>query len=174
MKNSITVKVDKSGLSRIAKDIRDKAVSREVLTDIGETVVRMTRRNARTGKTGDGSSFPPLSKSWIEERENLAQFNDVHLAYETSRSNATFSGQLIDAIEYNIEEQSKSVTIDFNDSVRERYTGESGNKIGEAGITNKEVAQHFLDRGIKIIGLTQEMRDRINFILTSAIRSLLK
>ena len=60
----VTVKVDTSALSKRIKDIQTKAASRELLAEIGETVVRMNAKNARTGKASDGSSFPPLSQKW--------------------------------------------------------------------------------------------------------------
>lgn len=173
MATSVKIKIDKSSLSAKTKAIRDKAVSREVLTEIGETLVRLNRKNARTGKAGDGSSFPPLSQKWKIERDKLSKVNNTHLAYGRGRSNATFTGQLIDAIEYEVDEHQKTVTIDFEPSVRNQYTGLEGGKIGKPGQTNLDVAENFLERGIKILGMSQEMRDRVNFILTYAIRKLL-
>jgi hypothetical protein len=173
MATSIKIKVDKSGLTAKTKAIRDEAVSREVLTEIGESLVRLNRKNARTGKAGDGSSFPPLSEKWKIERDKLSKVNDTHLAFGRGRSNATFTGQLIDAIDYEIDETQKSVTVDFNPTTRNQYTGLEGKKIGKPGQTNSEVAESFLSRGVKILGMSQEMRDRVNFILTAAIRKLL-
>lgn len=170
---SIKLKVDKSGLTAKTKAIRDKAVSKEVLTEIGETLVRLNRKNARVGKAGDGSSFPPLSEKWKIQREKLSKVNDPHLAFGRGRSNVTFTGQLVDAIEYKVDESNKSVTVDFSPTTRNQYTGLNGKKIGNPGLTNSELADYFLDRGIKILGLNKEMLDRVNFILTSAIRKLL-
>lgn len=170
---SIKLKVDKSGLTAKTKAIRDKAVSREVLTEIGDTLVRLNRKNARTGKAGDGSSFPPLSEKWKTEREKLSKVNDPHLAFGRGRSNATFTGQLVDAIEYEIDESNKSVTVDFAASTRTQYNSLSGGKLGKPGQTNLEIAEYFLDRGVKILGISKEMSDRVAFILTSAIRKLL-
>jgi len=173
MATSIKIKVDKSGLTAKTKAIRDKAVSREVLTEIGETLVRLNRKNARTGKAGDGSSFPPLSEKWKIERDKLSKVNNTHLAYGRGRSNITFTGQLVDSMGYEIDQVAKTVTVDFNPTTRTQYTGLDGKKIGKAGQTNLEVAESFFARGIKILGMSQEMRDRVNFILTSAIRKLL-
>ena len=135
----VTVKVDTSGLSRRIKQIQEKAVSNELLTEIGETLVRMNAKNARVGKASDGSSFPPLSEKWKEMRGKLAQINDTHLAYGRTRSNVTFTGQLLDGLMYTIDPQKKSVTISFNNEVRTPYKNLNGTR-NESNKTNNEIA----------------------------------
>lgn len=168
----VSVKVDNTVLSKRIKEIREKATSRELLAEIGETLVRMNAKNARTGKASDGSSFPPLSEKWKEQRGELARVNNTHLAYGRTRSNVTFSGQLIDGLIYEIDERNKTVTVKFDDEVRTPYKNLDGSSRKES-LKNSELAGYLTSRGWKIIGMNNEMNDRVLFLIESAIRQLL-
>lgn len=168
----VTVKVDTSALSKRIKDIQTKAASRELLAEIGETVVRMNAKNARTGKASDGSSFPPLSQKWKQQRGELAKVNDTHLAYGQGRSNVTFTGQLIDGLMYEIDERTKTVTVKFNNEVRVPYKNMDGSRRKES-VRNSEIAQFLTEKGWKLVGINKEMNDRILFLIEAAIRQVL-
>lgn len=168
----IKVSVDSRVLDKKLEEIRRRAVSNELLTEIGETLVRMNAKNARTGKASDGSSFPPLSEKWKEQRGQLSNINKTHLAYSKNRSNVTFTGQLIDGLTYSINQINKSVDVYFNNLVRTPYKNLNGTSRKEI-LTNAEIAEYLSEKGWKLIGINQEMGDRIKFLIDSSIRSIL-
>lgn len=174
MKTSIKISVDKSGLDKITKEIIKSSASKDVLNEIGDTLVRMNKKNSRTGKDGDGNNYKNLSRDWIDERTSLSKKTPTHISYGKNRSNATFTGQLIDSIYYFIDEKSKSITLDFKNIKRSRYINEKGKAVGNIDTKNSDIAKSFNDRGSKILGFNEEMKKRIEFILTSSIRKLLK
>jgi len=174
MKTSITVKVDRSNLSSKLKNMIKNSINETVLSEIGDTIVRMNRKNARTGKDGKGHPFPKPSEKWQKYREKLSQKNKPHMSYGKYRSNATFTGQLLDQMIYLIDEKYKTIKIDFSEGKRDQYVGLRVKLIGSDKTTSKDIAEGFSDRGSKIIGLNQEMKDRIKFILTLAIKKMIK
>lgn len=81
--------------------------------EIGEFLITRIKGEARRGKPLNGLRwFPPLAPSTKMIREALSGVNETHPAFKYDRSNLTFSGQLIDAVVFELTDDHIKIFVD--------------------------------------------------------------
>ena len=79
--------------------------NKQLQKDIGEFIVARIKAEARRGRPlNDSRKFKPLKSLTIASRKRLAQFNKTHPTFSPRKSNLTFTGQLIDAVDYEVKD----------------------------------------------------------------------
>lgn len=114
--------------------------------DLAQFVAEEVKQTVRDGIDPAGGEFPALSKEWIERREKLAAVNSTHKDFSPSRSNLTFTGQLMDSLKTILKLTSNSAKIIME------YTGTHKGYIGLKGkrgkaISNKRLAGYLQESG---------------------------
>ena len=138
MKTKVTITGVKEIKERLLKVARAGIESDETLKEVGNIVQKSIVGAARSGKDPEGNKFTPLSKSWIERKQKLSSVNTTSSFYSKSRSNITFTGQLLDSFKFVINKSQLSLRF-FFDGVRKPYRGLRKAELD--GIeTNKELA----------------------------------
>lgn len=117
-----TVKI--KGIAAVEKQILDTfdkvKSSKQMNNEIGQFVVGRIQLEARRAKPlNDTRDLPELKESTKFIRANLEELNETHPAYRANRSNLTFTGQLIDAVVFEIGRQAIEI---FVDATRRRPT----------------------------------------------------
>ena len=172
-------KVSIKGIPAVEKEIKKVfgkvTQGRQMRKDIGDFVVTRIQAEARRGKPlNENRSFPPLKDSTKAIRESLSSKNPTHPTFSVNRSNATFSGQLIDSIVFKL---GKTVISIFVENTRRSpivgATDKSNNK------TNRQVDKDLRERGFEIYtakGIDSEPRikKRINNIVKKFVRRAIK
>lgn len=167
------VQVKLQGLDRtILNAFKRTKTTASVLNDIGDFVVKDIQRITRTGKSiPDNAKFAPLSRSWKQRRKRLATVNSTSSTYSPARSNLNFTGQLVDSIEFKINQSEGSITIEPQ-GTRTPYKGIRKSSLkGER--SNKKLALFLAQRGRRFLGLSDLARKTIIRKLKSALRRAL-
>lgn len=172
-------KVNITGIPEIEKKIEETfgkvTENKQMRKEIGEFVVGRIQGEARRGKPlNDSGTFPPLKESTKIIRQSLATKNPTHPTFSVNRSNATFSGQLIDSIVF---ELGKTVIQIFVDNTRRIPI--VGAKDADNNKTNKEVDKDLRRRGFflytaKGIDSNARIGKRINNIVKKFVRRAIK
>lgn len=175
MANKVKVTfIQKKKLSVSIMEVFKKALDKQTLDDIGGQLVKLNQQYVRSGLDAKGNSFNPLSDKWIKRRKVLSKYNQTGPAYSHRKSNLTFTGQLIKAIQFFSKPSEGQVVIELNEQKRTKYILPSGKKSSGPRITNRKLGEHLASKGVVFIGLTQQMRDRANKILERKLRQLLR
>lgn len=174
-------KVNIKGIPELEKNIEktfDKVVrSQQMKNEIGQfTVGRIQAEARRARPLNKQRAFPNLKDSTVNIRESRANFNTTHPTFKPSRSNLTFTGQLIDAIVYGLLDKGR-IQIEVADTFRDPVITASGDL--EGGNTNKEVDADLRRRGFVLFskaGIDSEPRilRRINNIAKKFVRRAIK
>lgn len=110
--------------------------------EIVDFLVERIKGEARRGRPlNNGRKFKALKSLTIENRRRLANFNKTHPAFAPTKSNLTFSGQLINAVSGSFERDVNIIEI--------AETKRTGYKTGPRSRdknppTNKELQQQLL------------------------------
>lgn len=150
------------------------ALNSDTMHEIGMELHRMTTKNLKQGIITDGNviaKLPPLSKDWIDRRKKLAAVNPTAEWFSPRRSNLTFTGQLIKSLFFDV--RGTTVTLKFGDSVRTPYTNLNGT-TGKQRLTNRKLSLYLTERHGSLIGLTEQMRDRVIKIVQKRLRAILR
>lgn len=152
--------------------------SKPMLNEIGTFTVSTVALSARRRKPLNSTkSFPALKDSTKSRRKSDAKYNKTHPAFNATRSNLTFSGQLIDALKF-IVSGAGSIIVSVADTIRSPRVDKSGKPI-DAGETNAAVDADLRIRGFFLFtqkGLDQDERYRLrlNNIVKKYVRRAIK
>ena len=95
-----------TGFKHTNKKIQDAVNSltkdKAKLSKLAAKIVNNIKGDTYNGETYKGKKFPGLAKSTIDTRKYLSDYNSTATDYRATRSNATFTGELIEAIDYDI------------------------------------------------------------------------
>jgi hypothetical protein len=83
-------------------------------------------------------SFKALSSAWIKRRKELSRFNRTSKSYQPSKSNLSFTGQLLKSLAFTVTGRRVSVGAS---GPRKPYKTSKGAKPGKAP-TNAQVAEY--------------------------------
>lgn len=119
------------------KIVRAGIEDKETMQQAGQIIQRSIVGSARTGKNPDGESFKPLSKAWIKRKARLSEVNTTSEFYKKSRSNLSFTGQLLDSFSFSI---NKNILSFFFKGNRKPYKGIFKAQL-EGPATNAELAE---------------------------------
>lgn len=171
------VRTNVSGLKAVRE--RVEKVFSEILKDknqadeIGQAIVNEHQRLIRTGVSpADGNRFKPLTKETKKRRDWLSKYNATHEKYSVSKSNLTFTGQLVEAITFKFKSPN-SFDIFVNKDRREPYSGKSGSYSHNIP-NNAEVASYQKEMGRPMLGVTEKMRGIVNRLVIRNLRRLLR
>jgi hypothetical protein len=97
------LKFNESSIAKVETETREKLqkLFKEpaLLSQVADVMIKDIQFQARRGRNPiTGGNFIPLSKEWIKRRGDLAKTNRTADAYKQSRSNITFTGQLLDSL----------------------------------------------------------------------------
>lgn len=106
--------------------------NRTLLKQIGDIALKAVVGNLKNGKTmasGQLKKLKPLSAAWIKERKRLADLNRTSPVYSPSRSNVSFTGQLLDAFEIDLRRSKQGIVrIDVDDDRQPYVISRRGTK----------------------------------------------
>jgi hypothetical protein len=171
------VKIDTKNLKRsFAESIKKIMTDTQVLLDVGQATVDMTKGYIRTGKNiKTGERFPALKESTIESKRQLAKHNKTHDTYVDGLSNATFTGQLIDSLGVvSIDKANSSVRINFRDDKNRKPYKTSEFNENKKVEKNSTIAKYLTDRGWKFFGDNKKLHNVINRIVRTYLFKELK
>ena len=160
-------------IKNIQETFRKTRESRQMNEEIGKFVRTRLRAEIRRRKPLNNTrSFPELKESTKNIRASRSKNTSTHPTFSENRSNITFSGQLVDAINFEVERGGKVVLR--VDSTRRQPTFP-----GEEIKTNKEVFDDLASRGFvayTATGIEREPRilQRINSIVKQFLRRAIK
>jgi hypothetical protein len=142
---------NKASLDRLEKETKDR-INRviqnpQLINELGKIAVDTLKFTARKGISPEtGERFKPLSKSWKNEREKIAEASPTHPAYSKTRSNLTLTGQLLDAIKFTYSVTTRSIFIRlFMDGTHQPYR----KKYMESFVRKKKKRKVNLGRTVK-------------------------
>ena len=163
-----------TGLKNIEKStllaLRQGVGSKEVLNDVGQYVTTNLIGNARQGKTNEGTSFDPISKSWIKRKAALADVNNTDEFYKKNKSNLTFTGQLLRSISYRIYQGTLTLGIYFKGN-RKPYKGIRKAEL-DGPATNAELAEQ-IEKTRPFMFISEKMNKvLVNRVIRGLKRSL--
>jgi len=173
----VKVRFDQAAaVDRVLKVFKKVKQNKQMNKEIGEFVTDRIRFEARREKPLNNSrKFPNLKDSTIENRRRLAKFNATHPSFTPPKSNATITGQLLEAVLYRVFRG--AVEIFVSDKPRTPYrTGPSSRQ--KKVITNKEVDEFLRIIGFNIftakgINSDPKITKRINTIVKRTLRRAL-
>jgi hypothetical protein len=109
----------------VLKAMREAIRAENVLTEIGEYLVKNIKASVRQGKDPEtGKAYDVLKQSTINHRRYIAKYNFPGQFYSESKSNLNLSGQLVDSISFKADKGSNTVTIAPGGSRDSYYTKE--------------------------------------------------
>jgi hypothetical protein len=171
-------KVNVKGMTNVQKSIRELfnevRKDRTVKSSIGDAIVKLTKQLLRSGKNpnadgGQPSRNHPISKGWVDRKERLKEYNRISPYYRKGASNLTFTGQLIDSINYKLKSSgyTESIIIEAT-GTRKPYKGVKKESL--KGVeTNAEVVKDLKSRGRDVFGITKQMVNIANKIVRTEL-----
>jgi len=153
--------------------IFNKVLSNEqMMNEIGKAVVTDIQVKTKKGYSiPNNSSFKPLTRSWINRRKKLAEVNPVDDAYGPSKSNLTFTGDLLRSIIFKITGKGK-LEFDFEGD-HEPYMNLDGEPLGKP-LENKTLARYVAAAGRPFFGLSRAVQLKTNSIVKKYMNRALK
>jgi hypothetical protein len=148
--------------------------NRELLNDIGETIITDIKFQTRRGNSiPTKSKLKPLSKEWIEKRLAIDEAQATGQAFSPRRSNLTASGQLLDSLKSKITGVGKIIVEATGSRIPYFYTTkrkgvQQRKKSNEP--TNEELAEYVAEQGRPFLGIRDAIRDRIKRQVVAFIR----
>lgn len=166
--SSVKILNMKNVQASIKRKIEQAMSDVNLLNQIGETVVKDNRSNARLGKDPDKKRWSKqLAKSSIKSRKQLAEHNSTSEFYGPTKNNLTFSGQLLNAIAFKAMPHLKQISILFENNTRTPYKTKAGKAIKAP--TNSELYDIHKDKR-PFIGVGEALRKRIVNLTKSYLR----
>lgn len=159
----------------IKKTFEEIRTNEQMLVEIGNATVDLTKKFNRSGKSPDGSKHPNNSPAWEIEKMNLTEYNNPSEYYRPYLSNVTFTGQLLESIKLvKINRSNSSVEIDATGE-RTPYKNKKGKSVGKKNTpTNKKLVEYLGDIGRNIFGINKQMTNVINKIVRRYINEEIK
>lgn len=143
----------------------NKFLKTEFLKKYGDKIIDIIYKRTKTGKgvsdSGNKASITKLqalAQSYIERRKKKPGKGEF---FSPSRSNLTYSGQLLDAMTFNISNGVISVYI--KDSTR-----------SDSDSTNAEVANYVEENGRKFFNLAVEEQKIITTMIEKDVRDIIR
>lgn len=143
--------------AKITRAISDSGFPKELRDDIVEEI-------------RDNGIKPDLAPSSVKTRNYLSRFNATHPKYSASKSNLTFSGQLLDALRAKFVASKLIINIDSLKKKHKKFkTGGKGSKKPAAGIdqilewqkeAGRDIAQVF-ERKDFVTKITEKLKKAI-------------
>lgn len=166
-----TVKI--KGLENVKRNVKElfeqTRKDEKLLEQMGIVLVTKTQDFNRAGlKPVDGKKHKPISKSWINRKEELKATNTVDgNYYRTGASNLTFTGQLLKSLKFKIFKNEGKVQLDAT-GTRKPYKNLDGTPM-ENTPTNDELAGYMKKQGRPIFGVGRQL----NNVIVKLVRSFL-
>ena len=173
----VNVKFDELGATRKLLKTFDKVkANKQMNKEIGETTVKRIQGEARRQKPLNAKRrFPSLKQMTVAQRKRLAFFNKTHPSFGPGKSNLTLTGQLIDAVVFEV--RNTSIFISVEESRRKGYkTGPGGRS--KKTLTNKELDKILRKIGFKLftprgVDSDTKLKKRLKNILLRTLRRAL-
>lgn len=144
------------------KKLRSKTYTKKLAKEL-QDYYQATSRKRR---------FTRLSGRTIERRRRMAEYNTTHSDYSSSRSNLTFSGQLINSIKAFIR-RTKGVIELIPTGRRKPYKLKSG-RLSKSRPLNRDVVSAQEDMGRFLMIPTKKQREGLIEIIKKHMRQALK
>lgn len=144
----VKFKFDRKRLeAQIVKEI-DQVIDADPLKkEIGLFVTDRIRYQARIQQPlNSDSKFKDIKQRTIEKREYLEKYNKTHRTYEASRSNVTFTGQLLNSLGFNL--VTRGVELIFKGERTPYNTGPNSRENNPP--SNAEVDEFLREKGFFI------------------------
>jgi hypothetical protein len=157
----------------IQKEIRlaiFQTIREEKITEQIADVLKETNRDGIDPKTG--LEHRALEPSTVNRRSKLSQVNSTHPKYSAGKSNLTFSGKLVDSIKA-FSRPAKSLIEIKVTGTHDQYKGLVKKKLGKR-IRNEDIQKYLADQDRNLLGLSQEVSDKIIKIIKEKLVSILK
>ena len=137
--------------------------SGEFLTKIGEFMVQRIQSVTRSGKSlVTNSKLAPLAQSYIKQRQSMQKSGKVGSDFfSPGRSNLTLTGQMLDSLDYKVDEQRGSVSV-------------QASGIRSDGKDNSKIAQYVTDQGRPFLGLDETGQKRIEQLIQEELRRIFR
>jgi hypothetical protein len=155
----------------MAQMIRASGMLEDIAEDVIKDIQKGTEPKTQTKSNPKGQPFKPLSKSTIARRKRLKPFNEpLDAKYKASKSNLTFTGQLVRSIKAKII-RSKGIIIIQATGNRKPYIGVRGKPLkGEK--SNAKLALHHKKMGRDIVSIGRYRVEQIKKQVERGIRRL--
>lgn len=165
------IDVLKSNIKELFNEVRSND---QMLLDVGNETVRLTKGFLRSGKNPDGTVLPELSYSWEKRKQALTATNNPANYYKYGLSNLTFTGQLLDSMTVEkIDRKNASAIIGIPDTKRQPYKN-FNNKPVKKTPTNKKIYEYLTKMGWKFFGINKQMENVINRIVRKYLNNEIK
>jgi len=162
----------KENVKKLFEETRSDA---QMLIEIGEKTVELTKAFNRAGKSPDGKAHKKLSKSWIDRKEKLTKTNKVSDFYISGFSNLTFTGQLLDSIKLKKINQSEGSVIINATGPRKPYNNLNGKSVGTKNTpTNEKLVEYLRDMKRFVFGINKQIENNINRIVRKYLNKRIK
>lgn len=169
-----TVKV--TGVKNVQDNIRrmldEVRKDPQTLAEIANVTVDLIQGTTRSGKSlSNDSAFPPLSKTWQYQRDHLLKYNAADEYFlGSSKSNLTFTGQLINSIKARIFPSNGTVEVGPQGQ-HQGYKTKSGNT---KAIDNKKLFEYLEKKGRGVFNFGQSFKDRLSSRVNVLIKRTLR
>jgi hypothetical protein len=144
--------------------VRIKIAQREVAKELAQVIVDFIRLRTQEEGYGTKGTLDELDEKYIEQRRKSKRLSSKTTP---EKSNATATGQMIDALKGSSSGSTAKVVI--KDSGRRKELNG-----GKSGLTNNEVRQFFEDNGREFLKLSPEEKSDMVDIATKLIKERLK
>ena len=144
--------------------VRIKIAQREVAKELAQVIVDFIRLRTQEEGQGTKGKLDELDEKYIEQRRKSKRLSSKTTP---EKSNATATGQMIDALKGSSTGSTAKVVI--KDSGRRKELNG-----GKSGLTNNEVRQFFEDNGREFLKLSPEEKNDMVDIATKLIKERLK
>lgn len=167
---TLRVTVKQSDIDKLTKQIKQNIVKiRQVaLPKIAKEAIKLIKGETRSGFRMENekgkSRFPSLAPSTVNSRNLLRKNNATHPTFSPGRSNVTFSGQLVDAIDFKIKRNGE-IDLFIKTTRREAYKKKDGTKQKTKGLTNAKLYTFLAPRGFDFLQLDAKSLDQLGRIL---------
>lgn len=144
--------------------VRVKIVQREAAKELAQIIVDFIRLRTQEEGYGTNGALDELDEKYIEQRRKSKRLSSKTTP---EKSNATATGQMIDALKGSSSGSTAKVVI--KDSGRRKELNG-----GKSGLTNNEVRKFFEDNGREFLKLSPEEKSDMVDIATKLIKERLK
>ena len=146
-----------------------------LLNEIGEVVVADVIGNARAGRDAETKQkFPVLlSESWVKTRRYLSKYNSkgsYFLGEESRKGNVTFTGKFLESFKHLVKASLGEVVI-FPEGDHPGYAKKNGRT---EPVSNEKLVGYLERHGFIFLGISKQLRSRINVLTKRFIRNLIK
>lgn len=176
-------------LRKLERTIYDEIVDDEVMKEIAAFVKDRIYKKTKSGVGPDGEKFKPLADKYVKQRKKHKQVfpNETGERFGPAKSNLTFSGQMLDALDTEIKDKRSRKTLDVFVKDSRRVAKSKISEKDKFGVlkntkrvaratsqpTNKEVAD-FVSKDRPFLGLDDTGLQRIKSMLRKKLRTALK